>query len=192
MLVFGRNNYGQLGLNIATDLFSPTLLLNLKDIKEICLGMFHSVFLNENGSVFAVGDNTYGQLGLGHFNSVPQITRIPSLKNISHIQCGSFNTYFLSSKKNKRSVDFSFLIFFFQANGSIYSVGINDNSQCCIGYSSFGISFPQPISIFNSSEFYVGGSFIFFKTGKIFFLFLFCLIISIFRRWNDSILRKRI
>jgi alpha-tubulin suppressor-like RCC1 family protein len=55
---FGRNNYGQLGLNHLNNILVPTEILGNLTIKKISLGTEHSVVLTTNGSVFCFGRNT--------------------------------------------------------------------------------------------------------------------------------------
>lgn len=95
---FGNNNYGQLGIVNDTNTFAPNLIPNLAQVKDICLGDSHSLFLLTNSSVLACGNNMYGQLGLGDIISRNTPTLIPTLSGVSSIACGAFHSLFLLSK----------------------------------------------------------------------------------------------
>lgn len=64
---WGWNVHGQLGLNDIKDRFEPDLIVNFKNsnisIKSTSAGFGHSLFLTENGQIYATGNNSFGQLG---------------------------------------------------------------------------------------------------------------------------------
>uniref|UniRef100_A0A8C5PTZ4 HECT and RLD domain containing E3 ubiquitin protein ligase 4 n=1 Tax=Leptobrachium leishanense TaxID=445787 RepID=A0A8C5PTZ4_9ANUR len=62
---WGRNKFGQLGLNDETDRFAPALLKSLRSQKivHICCGEDHTAALTKEGGVFTFGAGGYGQLG---------------------------------------------------------------------------------------------------------------------------------
>mgnify|MGYP006418948785 CR=1 FL=1 len=64
---FGINSSGQLGLNDTGPRNLPTRILSLSDIciTSIACGHAHSLFLSEDGHVFACGANDHGQCGVG-------------------------------------------------------------------------------------------------------------------------------
>lgn len=66
-LSFGRNDKGQLGLGDTITRYEPTEVEALKHlkIKTAATGKGHTLFLTEDGVVYATGDNKMGQLGLG-------------------------------------------------------------------------------------------------------------------------------
>jgi uncharacterized repeat protein (TIGR02543 family) len=88
---FGRNNYGQLGTGNRNDVFEPVQItesfhLEPDDhIVSISSGIFHSIALSKDGSVFTWGGNLYGQLGNGTTSS----TSTPQLINM-HIPLFEF------------------------------------------------------------------------------------------------------
>jgi alpha-tubulin suppressor-like RCC1 family protein len=55
---FGRNNFGQLGLNHLNNILEPTEILGNYTVKKIALGLDHSVILTTNGSVYCFGRNS--------------------------------------------------------------------------------------------------------------------------------------
>ncbi|RMB93229.1 hypothetical protein DUI87_30351 [Hirundo rustica rustica] len=62
---WGRNKFGQLGLNDDNDRYVPTLLKSLRSQKvvHICCGEDHTAALTKEGGVFTFGAGGYGQLG---------------------------------------------------------------------------------------------------------------------------------
>lgn len=70
-LTFGRNDKGQLGVGDTNTRFEPIIVDVLKNIKikSAATGKGHTLFLSEDGVVYAVGDNKMGQLGIGSQSS---------------------------------------------------------------------------------------------------------------------------
>ena len=66
---------------------NPKIIPNLKNIKSIDCGLFHTVCLDFEGNVFSLGENSLGQLGFESFGSIsePKQVDIPPIKQIS---CG--------------------------------------------------------------------------------------------------------
>lgn len=98
MLVWGRNTNGQLGFGSKDNYyhFTPTTLKTLDHIKEVAAGWFHSLALEEDGTVWSWGGNYKGQLGDGSLEerSLPVQVKGPQgvsrfLENIVKIGAGS-------------------------------------------------------------------------------------------------------
>lgn len=70
-LVFGRNDKGQLGVGDLNTRHDPTMVETFKNIKikSAATGKGHTLFLTQDGVVYAVGDNKMGQLGIGSQSS---------------------------------------------------------------------------------------------------------------------------
>lgn len=67
-MTFGRNQFGQLGLDNTTTKEVPTIvpaLGNMNVISAAC-GRNHTLFLTDTGTVYACGDNRSGQCGVGN------------------------------------------------------------------------------------------------------------------------------
>ena len=90
VLVFGCNEYGQLGLGHNNNINIPTLLMNDTTIKNIICGTFHTIIYKNNGDVLVFGHNDYGQLGLGHNNNINVPTLLMNDTTIKNIICGGF------------------------------------------------------------------------------------------------------
>jgi alpha-tubulin suppressor-like RCC1 family protein len=67
LFVWGRNNYGQLGLGDTSSRSSPNVVGSLSgpNWSKISSGGYHSAAIRSDGSLFAWGNNGIGQLGLG-------------------------------------------------------------------------------------------------------------------------------
>lgn len=69
--VWGRNDNGQLGINSTTNSLEPANLTSLagsplfgRKIVDVCVGMGHTIVLDDAGVVWAWGSNNLGQLGI--------------------------------------------------------------------------------------------------------------------------------
>jgi len=65
LFAWGRNYYGQLGLDDNTNRNTPTHVLPGTTWKSVSVGSDHTAAINTEGQLFTWGGNTYGQLGLG-------------------------------------------------------------------------------------------------------------------------------
>ena len=68
---YGRNDYGQLGLSAAPFQKNVTVLSRVLGKcypaprwVQVCAGQYHSLFLDDNGTVWSAGSNGFGQLGV--------------------------------------------------------------------------------------------------------------------------------
>ena len=106
---WGANDFGQLCSGDKEDRTRPQKT-PFSNISKISTSVFHSLFQNYKGEIFACGNNEFGQCGLGHFKH-PQIA--PSLicnvpSNIVKFVCGAHQSLFLDSKGNVYSVGDNF------------------------------------------------------------------------------------
>ncbi|XP_044267022.1 protein RCC2 homolog [Tribolium madens] len=67
-LTFGRNKFGQLGLDHTETKEIPTVVPALENMNVIgaACGRNHTLFLTDTGTVYACGDNRSGQCGVGN------------------------------------------------------------------------------------------------------------------------------
>ena len=117
----GQNNYGQLGLGyIGGAISKPTEITSFYgfNIIQMVGGMYHTIFLTDDGKVYRFGHNEEGQLGLGHYiypQTTPDYLTFFNPLIIKQISCGMYHTIFLTD------------------DGKVYSCGRNDNGQLGIG-----------------------------------------------------------
>ena len=82
MLVWGRNDKGQLGLGHARNVYVPVRLPG-GPWAGAAVGRGHSLFLARDGAVWAAGDSKLAQCGLGEKDApVTKLTRVPELSSI--------------------------------------------------------------------------------------------------------------
>ena len=75
LLAWGKNNWGQLGIGTDESTIHPTEVTALRDmpIKNIVGGDDHTIFLLENGDVYACGRNDDCQLGTIDYDLIPPL-----------------------------------------------------------------------------------------------------------------------
>ena len=100
----GYNGYGQLGNGTTTNHSLPVKVLHangtaLSGVVSISGGLYHSVYLRNDGTVWATGRNNYGQLGdgtvLDRINPVQVLAANGSpLTGIVEISAGDYHTLY--------------------------------------------------------------------------------------------------
>ncbi|MEI6882802.1 MAG: hypothetical protein WCK82_15895, partial [Bacteroidota bacterium] len=95
----GYNRNGELGLgnydNQTT--LRPMILPTDKIPSQIACGIFHTIVLMNDGTVYGTGYNTDGQLGLGNYDNQTTLTQMINVtdKMPSEIVCGGYHTVVL-------------------------------------------------------------------------------------------------
>jgi E3 ubiquitin-protein ligase HERC4 len=93
---FGKNLFGQLGVNDQFSKCFPTQLRTLRSIgvKFISCGDDFSVFLTHDGGVFTCGNGAFGQLGHGNYSNEILPRKVMELmgSTITQISCGRRHT----------------------------------------------------------------------------------------------------
>lgn len=97
-------------------------------VKKISAGLGHTLFLLENGDVYATGRNIHGQLGLGNYVDVFSPTKVETLSNVKDISAGFGHSLVLLE------------------NGDVYSFGRNTDGELGRGNNDNNISVPMKIS----------------------------------------------
>jgi alpha-tubulin suppressor-like RCC1 family protein len=138
----GLNTSGQLGDGTLTPRSYPVQVKTnattfLSNVVQVACGASHTVFLQRNGDVFAVGLNGSGQLGNG--TNITTVTGTypvqvlasagTPLRNVVHVVCGSNHTVFLLS------------------NGSVLAVGSNSNGQLGDGTTTPTVVGTYPVQV---------------------------------------------
>ncbi|MDF3027502.1 MAG: hypothetical protein K0S23_1809 [Fluviicola sp.] len=114
----GLNLEGQLGTG-ATSLGSnvPLDVISLTGISKIDAGWSYSLFLKNDGTVWACGSNDSGQLGIGNTTDQSTPLMIPSLSGIAQISSGPLSGHSL----------------FLKNDGSVWMSGSNACGQFGLG-----------------------------------------------------------
>uniref|UniRef100_A0A8C3U4A5 HECT-type E3 ubiquitin transferase n=1 Tax=Catharus ustulatus TaxID=91951 RepID=A0A8C3U4A5_CATUS len=120
---WGRNKFGQLGLNDDNGKYVPTLLKSLRSQKvvHICCGEDHTAALTKEGGVFTFGAGGYGQLGHNSTSHEINPRKVFELMGsvVTQITCGRQHT-----------------TAFVPSSGRIYSFGLGGNGQLGTGTTS--------------------------------------------------------
>ncbi|XP_016850770.1 probable E3 ubiquitin-protein ligase HERC4 isoform X3 [Anolis carolinensis] len=120
---WGRNKFGQLGLNDENDRYVPNLLKSLRSQKIVYIscGEDHTAALTKEGGVFTFGAGGYGQLGhnsTGHEINPRKVFELMG-NIVTQIACGRQHTSA-----------------FVPSTGRIYSFGLGGNGQLGMGSTS--------------------------------------------------------
>ncbi|KAL3661370.1 hypothetical protein V7S43_013573 [Phytophthora oleae] len=143
---FGKNDYGQLGLDSMENQLVPVQIragLEKHECLEIRCGYYHTMVLCSGAHVFGFGRNDYGQLGLGHPNassmanlqlqqqrfSYARLIEELEGKDIVRVACGCYHTIAVSD------------------NGVMYVFGRNNHGQLGTGDTNERV-YPFPIDDF--------------------------------------------
>ena len=100
VLVFGANNYGQLGLGHNRNQNKPVTLMQGIPIRQIDCGANHIVILQDNNDVLVFGHNYHGQLGLGHNRDQNKPITLMQGIPIRQIACGGYHTVILQDNND--------------------------------------------------------------------------------------------
>lgn len=104
----GYNYYGQLGqgdtLNDST--FTKVYGTNGTGVSAVAVGTYHTMFIRNNGSLWAVGRNRYGEHGTG---DTAMRVRYPAsvMTEVSGVSTGNFLTMIIRSDGSLRTVGYN-------------------------------------------------------------------------------------
>uniref|UniRef100_A0AAR2KYG7 HECT domain-containing protein n=1 Tax=Pygocentrus nattereri TaxID=42514 RepID=A0AAR2KYG7_PYGNA len=134
---WGRNKFGQLGLNDNKDRCFPSLLKTLRSqrVVYICCGEDHTAALTKEGGVFTFGAGGYGQLGHNTTNHEVNPRKVFELMGnvVTQIACGRQHT-----------------LAFIPSSGKIDSFGLGGNGQLGTR-STCNRKSPAPVKVFHPS-----------------------------------------
>lgn len=130
---WGKNLYGQLGVNDQVSKSFPTQLRTLRSLGVcyIACGDDFSVFLTRDGQVFSCGAGAFGQLGHGNYGNeiLPRMIMELMGSTVTQIGCGRRHTLtFIPSRKR------------------VYGFGIGGSGQLGAGRECEKSSIPQSVS----------------------------------------------
>jgi hypothetical protein len=126
----GFNVHGQLGdgtFGFGAEKSTPVQVSGLSDVSAVAAGFLHSLFLKNDGTVWATGSNYYGQLGDGTTVDKSTPVQLLGLSDVSAIAAGDFHSLFLKS------------------DGTVWATGLNDSGQLGDG-TLLDKSTPVPVS----------------------------------------------
>ncbi|GAB6023588.1 putative E3 ubiquitin-protein ligase herc3 [Chamberlinius hualienensis] len=102
---WGRNDFGQLGLNDEVTRCNPTQLKALRSqrVRYVSCGENHTAILTEDGGVFTFGSASYGQLGHGGISNEILPKKVLELMGscIIQVTCGRFHTLVYEANKGR-------------------------------------------------------------------------------------------
>ena len=136
----GYNYYGQLGDgtygSAPFDGTNQPVQIVTSNVTAIAAGVYHSLFVKSDGSLWAMGYNYYGQLGDGAYGTAPHYgTNQPEqivTSNVTAIAAGGYHRLFL------------------QNDGSLWAMGQNWNGQLGDGTNGYPIQTSSPEEIVTS------------------------------------------
>jgi len=98
---WGSNTFGELGTNSSKPYEDePKQVPSLNNIKDIAVGYYHAVALNEDGKVYTWGLNNNGQLGNGNTTNAKEPIEIQGLSNIVKIDAYKYITTAIDENGN--------------------------------------------------------------------------------------------
>ena len=117
---FGKNDYGQLGIETREPRHVPHLVAEPLDeaiVTHLACGYYHTCAVTSGEVVYTFGRNDYGQLGLGHQNNqgTPAAVTVLDGANIIDVTCGCYHSIALAS------------------SGVVYAFGRNNHGQLGLG-----------------------------------------------------------
>eukprot|EP00756_Hemistasia_phaeocysticola_P036527 Hpha_TRINITY_DN16647_c1_g7::TRINITY_DN16647_c1_g7_i1::g.181417::m.181417/K10615/HERC4; E3 ubiquitin-protein ligase HERC4 len=129
VLAFGRNDRGQLGTGTVGDLFAATEVMVPPGvgIRSVSAGLVHTLFLSDEGRVYASGTNERGQLGQGHRTAfaAPAAVVLPKAM-VRCIGCGDHHSLAVTDE------------------GLLFAWGGNEAGQLGLGHTD-DIDIPQQV-----------------------------------------------
>lgn len=119
LLAFGRNEKGQLGLGHVHNVYTPTPVAFFADVPVLAAaaGRAHSLFITQDGALYACGDNKMGQCGVGRASDggLHKPQRVPGVTDAVAVGAGA---------------DFSVVL---TKDGSVFAAGSQAFGQCGSG-----------------------------------------------------------
>jgi len=89
--IWGRNNFGTLGLDGVSVQLTPVKLPGLSNVVAIAMGAMNSAAITSDGSLYMWGSNRDGQLGNGDYDDVSnnKPEKVPGISNVVAVALGT-------------------------------------------------------------------------------------------------------
>jgi alpha-tubulin suppressor-like RCC1 family protein len=124
----GGNQNGELGIGTqSTSQLTPVQVTLLSGIKAISASSTHSLFLKNDGTVWACGDNKYGALGDNTTTNKSTPAQIAGLTGIKSISAGDYFSLFLKD------------------DGTVWGCGVNLEGE--LGLGTVTLKYLVPVQI---------------------------------------------
>jgi alpha-tubulin suppressor-like RCC1 family protein len=126
-------------LKLTARFFRPTVhaalikKLSLQKIKQIAIGFNYTIFLQQDGSVWACGSNAKGELGIGHQLEQNSLIKVP-VDNVARVIVDYCSTFFIKK------------------DGSIWACGDNECGRLGIGSQQTSQSSPVKVLLDNVAQ----------------------------------------
>jgi len=117
---WGLNTNGQLGLGTTTNYSSPKQVGSLTNWLSVVGGLYHSIALKTDGTIWTWGFNNFGQLGIGNTTPYSSPKQVGALTNWSVIASGA-NSSFAIKKDGS--------LWCWGANNSVGQLGLGNTTS---------------------------------------------------------------
>ncbi len=98
---WGSNTFGELGTNSSKPYEDePKQIASLSNIKDVAVGYYHAIAVDDNGKVYTWGLNNNGQLGNGNTTNAKEPIEIQGLSNIVKVDAYKYITTAIDENGN--------------------------------------------------------------------------------------------
>ena len=126
--VSGLNDRGQIGIDsFQVNTFVKLDSMVYRNLVMVAAGWNHSLLLNKDGQVLALGSNDYGQCGVDQSQDIKIPMLVQGIPKISFIVCSLYTSYGIDH-------DVSFENLCANSKGMIWGWGLNRHGELGIGY----------------------------------------------------------
>ncbi|WP_052295857.1 fimbrillin family protein [Parasphaerochaeta coccoides] len=98
----GYNQYGSLGDGTTTNRSTPVQVKDnaggfMTDVKAVSAGVYHTMILQKDGTLWATGRNNFGQLGVGEANTYTTSIPVQVMTDVAAVSAGNSHTIILKT-----------------------------------------------------------------------------------------------
>eukprot|EP00798_Chlamydomonas_sp_ICE-L_P002606 gene2606-biopygen12212 len=121
LYMYGRNDYGQLGLGHTSNIAVPTKVPGITNAALVACGERFTLCVRTDGTAISTGQNTNGQLGIGSTVTTSNFSIVAGVSNAIAVDAGYTHAMYMTS------------------NGIVVSAGSDANGQLGRGASSANV-----------------------------------------------------